>query len=240
MIGNLHSIVIDTADITGLARFYCELAGFSEASVDDDWIDLKTPQGQRVSFQLAPDHVAPRWPDPRHPQQFHLDFRVPDLEAASRRAIELGASPLPGNESWKVLADPSGHPFCLVSNDEVESITLADVGIDVPDGKAIAPFYAELLGLEVTYSGDEGAMVSAEGKLPVCFQNVAEYQAARWPDPAFPQQFHLDVEVEEIEAGERAVLALGAAKLPGGGGTVSGYRVYADPVGHPFCLVWGQ
>ena len=32
-----------------------------------------------------------------------------------------------------------------------------------------------------------------------------------------------------------AVLELGAKRLPGGGGD---FRVYADPVGHPFCLVW--
>ena len=31
------------------------------------------------------------------------------------------------------------------------------------------------------------------------------------------------------------MLELGARRLPGGGGD---FRVYADPVGHPFCLVW--
>ena len=34
---------------------------------------------------------------------------------------------------------------------------------------------------------------------------------------------------------EPKVLDLGARRLPGGGGD---FRVYADPVGHPFCLVW--
>ena len=34
---------------------------------------------------------------------------------------------------------------------------------------------------------------------------------------------------------EPKVLALGARRLPGEGGD---FRVYADPVGHPFCLVW--
>jgi hypothetical protein len=29
------------------------------------------------------------------------------------------------------------------------------------------------------------------------------------------------------------VLALGATELPGGG---EGFKVYADPAGHPFCL----
>ena len=34
---------------------------------------------------------------------------------------------------------------------------------------------------------------------------------------------------------EPKVLALGARRLPGEGGD---FRVYADPAGHPFCLVW--
>ena len=56
-----------------------------------------------------------------------------------------------------------------------------------------------------------------------------------WPAPERPQQFHLDVRVADIEEAEPRALALGAQKLPGGGGD---FRVYADPVGHPVCLVW--
>ena len=56
-----------------------------------------------------------------------------------------------------------------------------------------------------------------------------------WPDPDRPQQFHLDVYVTDVDEAEPKVLALGARRLPGGGGD---FRVFADPVGHPFCLVW--
>jgi hypothetical protein len=45
---------------------------------------------------------------------------------------------------------------------------------------------------------------------------------------------HVDVLVDDIDAGEAKVLALGATRLPGEG---RGFRVYADPAGHPFCLV---
>jgi hypothetical protein len=34
----------------------------------------------------------------------------------------------------------------------------------------------------------------------------------------------------------RKVLALGAKRLPSG---EDGFRVYVDPAGHPFCLVYG-
>jgi hypothetical protein len=58
----------------------------------------------------------------------------------------------------------------------------------------------------------------------------------RWPDPERPQQLHLDIRVEDVDAAERVVLDLGAARLPAR--DESGFRVFADPVGHPFCLVF--
>lgn len=236
MVGKLRTVVLDTSDIKGLASFYTELAGLSEQYADDGWITLSTSAGHRLGFQQVEDHVPPRWPDSAHPQQMHLDLLVPDLDAAVARAIELGATRLPGGaETYTVLADPSGHPFCLCYNDGVSQIDIYEVAIDCPDGAALAAFYAELLGLEVSYSGPEGAQITADGELPVMFQTVADYQAPRWPDPAYPQQFHLDVLVTDVDEAEAKVLALGARKLPGGG---DHYRVYADPVGHPFCLVW--
>ena len=51
-----------------------------------------------------------------------------------------------------------------------------------------------------------------------------------WPDPTVPQQVHLDVMVEEVATSARQVLELGATKL-------DGENVYADPAGHPFCLI---
>jgi len=236
VIGQLSEIVIDTPDVLGLSTFYRDLAGFEVVHTDDDWVTTRTPEGWKVAFQLAPGLVAPRWPDPAYPQQMHLDLLVADLATAVEAAEKLGATKLPGGgETYNVLADPSGHPFCLCQRDGVEGVALADVMIDSLDGATLARFYAELLGMKTTYEGPEGAMISAAGQPSVAFQNVEDYRAPRWPDPAYPQQYHLDVEVAEADEGERRVLALGATRLPGGG---ADFRVFADPVGHPFCLVW--
>jgi Glyoxalase-like domain len=241
MIGEIRSIVIDSADIRRLASFYSRLAGWSEHWAGPDWITLRPPKGPDVAFQLVPDHVPPRWPDPKHPQQAHLDFLAPDRAAAVALAEEMGGTRLnDAGETYTVMADPSGHPFCLCDSDAVDAVTLVDLGIDVPDGRAIAPFYSKLVGLPITYEGAEGAAIGEESKFTVMFQNVPEYNPPQWPNPAFPQQFHLDIGVPDIEQAERQVLALGAKRLPGGGGTVRGYRVFADPVDHPFCLVWGE
>lgn len=236
MIGSLKTVALDAPDIARLSAFYGEVAGLEVKDVDDDWITMVTPEGWRVAFQLAPDHVPPRWPDPAYPQQMHLDLLVPDLEAAAAHAEKAGATRLPGGgDTYTVLADPAGHPFCLCHREGTDGVRLADVCIDCPDGKALARFYAELLGMDVTYEGEEGAMLSADGQLSVVFQNVPTYNSPRWPDPAFPQQFHFDVNVDNIEDADKQVLAIGATRLPGGG---ESWRVYADPVGHPFCLIW--
>lgn len=63
--------------------------------------------------------MPPEWPGQEHPQQFHLDFDVDDLDADEKRVLELGATLLERTDqlrpgaNWRVHADPAGHPFCL-------------------------------------------------------------------------------------------------------------------------------
>ncbi|BAL91170.1 hypothetical protein AMIS_59500 [Actinoplanes missouriensis 431] len=235
MIGTLRTVVLDAPDIRRLAAFYTALGGWTERYTDDEWIGLQTGDGWRIAIQSSPDHVPPRWPDPERPQQAHLDLRVPDLAAGAARAVELGATPLRENENWHTLADPAGHPFDLCLFPANPEPTLMGVMLDCPDAKELSGFYAELLGKPVTYSGDGMAMIGEEGAQPIMFQQVADYRAPRWPDPAYPQQFHLDVTVDDVEVAEQGALRLGATRLPEEG---ENWRVYTDPAGKPFCLCW--
>lgn len=115
------------------------------------------------------------------------------------------------------------------------------VVLDCPDPSVLAVFYSELTGLTRREGPDDWIILAGvDGQPRLCLQAVPDYRAPRWPDPASPQQVHLDIEVDDIDAAEPRVLALGASLLQGGGGRNAGFRVYADPVGHPFCLVWGQ
>lgn len=231
--GRLGAVALDAPDIEKLASFYAQLTGWHIADKEDDWITLRTAGGQDVAFQLAPDHVAPQWPGQDHPQQFHLDLQVDGTEAAAERAVRLGATRLGAGPTWITLADPAGHPFDLCQQDGVGSVMgLFAATIDAPDASALARFYADLLGWEVTYDGAEGALISGDGQ-NVMFQQISDYAAPRWPDPAYPQQAHLDIDVDDLDAGGTRVLELGAKRLPGGGDT---FRVFADPAGHPFCL----
>jgi catechol 2,3-dioxygenase-like lactoylglutathione lyase family enzyme len=231
--GRLELAAFDAPDIEKLAAFYTELTGWPVVRSIPDWITLRAGDGQEIAFQLAPDHVAPQWPGQEHPQQFHLDLLIDGHEAAAERAVKLGATRLADGATWVTLADPAGHPFDLCQRDGVgPEMRLWAVAIDAPDAPALARFYADLLGMELTYEGPEGSFITGYGK-SVMFQPVDGYNAPRWPDPAHPQQAHLDILVDDLDAGEARALELGASRLPG---PVEEWRVFADPAGHPFCL----
>lgn len=107
--------------------------------------------------------------------------------------------------------------------------------IDCPDPAALAAFYSELLGLPVTYSSADFAVVAASDRASgLGFQLAPDHRRPTWPDSAVPQQFHLDVMVDDVAAAAERVLAIGGRKLKGG---IEGANVYADPAGHPFCLI---
>jgi len=108
---------------------------------------------------------------------------------------------------------------------------LHHVILDCPDPAALAGFYSALLGLPITYTSDDFVVVAAsDTSSGLAFQLAPGHRAPTWPDPAVPQQAHLDIMVEDVAAAGPRVLALGAAKLDGD-------DVYADPAGHPFCLI---
>ncbi|MFI6261873.1 VOC family protein [Micromonospora sp. NPDC051006] len=230
----LDLAIFDAADIEKVGSFYAELTGWDIVRNDSDRFGIRTPDGQEVEFQRAPDHLAPRWPGQEHPQQIHLDLQIDDPETAARRAVALGATRLADGPTWITLADPAGHPFDLCQADGIGPVmTLFAVTFDVADASALARFYADLTGMNVTYDGPEGALISAGGR-NVMFQRISDYNPPRWPDPVYPQQAHLDLVVDDLDAGEARALELGASRTDAGG---ERFRVFTDPAGHPFCLV---
>jgi catechol 2,3-dioxygenase-like lactoylglutathione lyase family enzyme len=117
------------------------------------------------------------------------------------------------------------------------TVSVYSVVVDCPDASALADFYSAVTGLERTTDRPDWVVIGGtqHGGWRIAFQQTDKYLPPRWPDPNAPQQFHLDLLVDDIEAAETMVLKLGARRLRGSG---EDFRVYADPVGHPFCLVW--
>ena len=111
--------------------------------------------------------------------------------------------------------------------------------VDCPDPRRLAVFYARLLSMQVLEDAPDWVVIGREpGMRELAFQRVARWVPPRWPDPDHPQQLHLDIRVNDVDVAEARVLALGATRAPGSPET--GYRVFLDPVGHPFCLVHGR
>lgn len=116
-IASFALVAIDTPDTTGLAEFYSAITGWEiQPHEGTSWIELNSPSGATIAFQEAPGNVPPTWPGDEHPQQLHLDFDVPQLDAGEEAVLALGArraETQPGT-TFRVYLDPSGHPFCLV------------------------------------------------------------------------------------------------------------------------------
>ena len=133
----LMHTALDATDCRGLAEFYRRFLGLryrpgdeipTDGSDDDPaWLVLLDLAGHRVfAFQRVPTLMRPTWPAHDVPKQMHHDFRVASIEELQRqrqRAEELGASLLydrsdDDSEPLYVLADPAGHPFCLLLGSE--------------------------------------------------------------------------------------------------------------------------
>lgn len=107
------------------------------------------------------------------------------------------------------------------------------VTIDCPEPRALAEFYGALLEWPVPDGdGDYVALDPPGGGTALTFQRAPGYVAPTWPDQSVPQQMHLDLAVDDPDAAHDRAIALGARHLD----TSEKFRVYADPVGHLFCL----
>jgi catechol 2,3-dioxygenase-like lactoylglutathione lyase family enzyme len=110
---------------------------------------------------------------------------------------------------------------------------LDTVTIDCPDPAALATFYGALLEWPVPPgSGDFVAVDPPGGGTALTFQRALGFVSPQWPDAEVQQQMHLDLAVDDLDAAHERAIALGARHLD----TQEKFRVYADPVGHPFCL----
>jgi hypothetical protein len=63
----LDLAIFDAADIGTVGSFYAGLTRWDVVRNDADRFGLRTPDGQEVEFQRAPDHAAPQWPGQDHP-----------------------------------------------------------------------------------------------------------------------------------------------------------------------------
>lgn len=120
-------------------------------------------------------------------------------------------------------------------------ITQQLVVFDAADLEREAAFWATVLGGEVNRYA-HWYEVEVDGSVRAAVQHAPDHVPPRWPDGDPPLQLHLDLYVPDIRGGHDAVIAAGASLLQQAEDldAPSGFQVYADPAGHPFCLCWGR
>jgi len=114
--GPIAAVVVDCADPRDMARFWGEATDWTVHEVTDDYARLRSAKGvgPYLEFLRKPD--ARTWWS-----RVHIDvapYRGDDLEAEVARLQALGATVADigqGDVPWKVLADPEGNEFCVLS-----------------------------------------------------------------------------------------------------------------------------
>lgn len=226
------------ARLLSRADYYRE-AGWPPAEGDDLDPLVITPAAEQpnIAFESEANYHRPRWPDPDHPAQIHLDLTVPDMDSAREIAERHDATPLLDTADHSTWSDVVGHPFCLYNGPPHGLPRIARIVFDCFSPRSLGGFWGGLLGID-RRSVDTPELVELVTPPPgapnLVFQFVP-HRPPRWPDPAHPQQLHLDLaaedEVEVTDARARGE-ELGAIRLP----FLGGGCVFADPAGHPFCL----
>jgi hypothetical protein len=222
-----------------LAAFYCALLGMQV--IREDWLKIAKDPDSALHFALDGDGWSdarpPRWGDPEHPQQMHLDLAAPDLDAAGELIVGMGGSLLTDLGEWRIYADPAGHPFCLDPGPAAAGgrASVTRLVFDCFSPRSLAAFYEGLLGVDERPEDTPERVEIALGddRLPNFLFQHAEFVAARWPDPAYPAQMHVDLRFASgTGAAQERAEQLGAIRRP----RLADTEIYADPASHPFCL----
>jgi catechol 2,3-dioxygenase-like lactoylglutathione lyase family enzyme len=114
----LSEIVVECRDAEALAAWWAQVLGYRVLGREDDGaVEI----GPAAGFGgPAPTLVFAPVADPVPGRRLHLDVSPTDRDqdAELQRLLALGAVPADvgqtGEESWHVLADPEGNPFCLL------------------------------------------------------------------------------------------------------------------------------
>ncbi|MBT8249589.1 MAG: VOC family protein [Acidimicrobiia bacterium] len=115
-------------------------------------------------------------------------------------------------------------------------IRLSLVALDCPDPLELAGFYRDLTGWPIDHISEDWVELDAGAGVTIACQKVEDFTPPEWPGSTHPQQLHLDFDVSDLDEGEARALEVGAKKTDVQPKPDS-WRVFLDPVGHPFCLV---
>ena len=205
-------LCLDARDRLVLGRFWAAVLGL-------ELVD----RGDGVAFLRGPTDRHTVWvvevPEPRTVKnRLHLDVHARSVE----ELVDLGATVLVEQPHWTVMADPEGGEFCAFVREVPPAYRLYELGLDCADPRALATWWAELLGARFVDEGEEYVWIEDIPGAP--FESL---DLAPVPEPkAAKNRVHLDVfgDVADLVAHGAAVVA----EQPR-------WTVLADPEGNEFC-----
>lgn len=160
---------------------------------------------------------------------------IEELAGSPRRVTT--SRPLSGRSVRVTIEGPHGQAFVTATFDD--DGVISGFALEAEDFEGIGTVVIccpadRVDELRAFYAGLVGEDLRRRPRLH--FDEGRDYQPPDWPDPDHPQQMHLDIHVRDLAASDGVVRAAGARLLA----ATSSHRVYADPIGHPFCLYPGS
>jgi catechol 2,3-dioxygenase-like lactoylglutathione lyase family enzyme len=129
----------------------------------------------------------------------------------------------------------TSEPIPATSASSQPRISVANVVLDTDDPPRLAEFYTALLGWQVAETEDDWITINGDSGTEIAFQLALNHKPPTWPDNAVPQQFHLDLDVDDLDQAAAYAESIGARRAAGGDHAPD-FIVFLDPSGHPFCL----
>ena len=214
-IATWQDLCIDALDADRLGHFWAAALGLTfKAHEDGDaQLDGPTPE-HRVWINTVPEPVTVK-------QRVHLDVHAGSVE----EILALGATPDDVDSfRWKILRDPDGGELCVFVRDEVPDYKLYEIGIDSVDPKAVARWWADVLG--ATYGEHEEEAWAWVEDIPGAPFECLTFAAV--PEPkTVKNRIHWDVQTDDVQL----LVEAGATILD----EQPRWTVMADPEGNEFC-----
>lgn len=118
------------------------------------------------------------------------------------------------------------------------AVRMTQLVFECEDPERSAHFWAQVLDLDPPHGDPAWLTLHWEPVGRFSFHRVERYRPPVWPGESGEQQTHFDLLVDDLDEASRTVEQAGGTPLtavldPG----PEAWRIYADPAGHPFCLV---
>ena len=214
-------LCLDAVEPARLGRFWAEV-------LDREWSESENGgrltgvgSGHTIWINRVPEPVEVK-------NRVHLDIyarRLSDLQHLGSE-IEL---PQGDDRGWTIMRDPEGGQYCAFLRDEVPRERLHGLVVDCADPAAIAAWWTQALGGELTHDVSGYSTISRVPGMP-----IETFDFVPVPEPKTAKnRIHWDVTGDP-----RELLAMGANLLrPKDSG--NGWHVMADPEGNEFCVFEG-